>query len=95
MVVISGVIKPCALSYTRALRFLMTRSCANLDSLGNLDFGPKSGFKNKFRVGFGLHIEARLQVWDELAYSWLFDLPLKFAYNRKSKRKTSKSNLFF
>jgi len=38
VVAILGVIKPCACSYIRTLRFLIPRSCAYLDSLGKFDF---------------------------------------------------------
>jgi len=57
--------KPWPCRYTSKLRFLITSICAYIDSLGNLAFGPKLGFKNKFRArtGFGLQIEARLQLW--------------------------------
>jgi len=63
VIVILGVIKPCTYTYTRILRDLITRSCAYLDSLGNLAYRPKSGFKNKLRAGFGLQIKANLQLW--------------------------------
>jgi len=36
--VIAGVIKSCTCSYTRTLLFLVSRSCAYLDSLGKFDF---------------------------------------------------------
>jgi len=44
-----GCDKPCTCSYTRT-RFLLLRTCAYLDSLGNLAFRPQSGFKNKCRA---------------------------------------------
>jgi len=52
------VIKSYTCSYTRTLRFLIFRSCTYLDSLGKMAFGPKLGFRNKFRtrVKFGLVI---------------------------------------
>jgi len=38
VVVILGVIKRRTCSYTRTLRFLITRSCTYLDSLGKFGF---------------------------------------------------------
>jgi len=59
-----GVIKPCTRSYTRTLRYLMPRSCAYLDSLGEFGFGLNRA--SKTNVGFGLVISGRVRasIWD-------------------------------